>query len=103
MNAYNERERAIENKYAHDAELHFKLQARCNRAIAFWLADHMRYTPEQAQRYAEDIIADSIHMHDKASLLDKLAHDAKIARLPFTTHALSQKMDEIFENILKNM
>ncbi len=39
MTTFDDRENAYENKFAHDAELQFKADARCNKMLGVWAAD----------------------------------------------------------------
>ena len=39
MNTFNDREAAYENKFAHDAETQFKIDARRNKLLGLWAAE----------------------------------------------------------------
>ena len=41
MSTFNDRENAFENKYAHDAETKFKIEARCNKLLGAWVATEL--------------------------------------------------------------
>lgn len=41
MTTFNDRENAFENKYAHDAETQFKIEARANKLLGTWVATEL--------------------------------------------------------------
>lgn len=56
MSTMKDRENAFENKYAHDAEMQFKAEARRNKLLGLWAADLMGKSGEDAQAYAKEVI-----------------------------------------------
>ncbi len=56
MSTFQDRERAFENKFAHDAEMQFKAVARRNKALGLWAADLLGKTGKAAEDYAMDVI-----------------------------------------------
>ena len=57
MTTFDDRENAFENKFAHDAEMQFKAEARRNRLLGLWAADLMGKTGDDAQAYAKEVVA----------------------------------------------
>lgn len=56
MSTFNDRENAFENKYAHDAEMQFKAEARRNKLLGLWAADLLGLTGDDAAAYAQEVI-----------------------------------------------
>jgi len=56
MSTFNDRERAFENKYAHDQEMQFKAVARRNKALGLWAAGLLGKTGQAAEDYAMEVI-----------------------------------------------
>ncbi len=56
MSTFNDRERAFENKFAHDAEMQFKAVARRNKALGLWAAGLLGKTGQAAEDYAMEVI-----------------------------------------------
>lgn len=56
MSSFDERERAFESKFAHDAEMQFKAIARRNRRLGLWAAGLLGKTGDDAEAYALDVI-----------------------------------------------
>lgn len=57
MTTFDERESAFENKFAHDAEMQFKAEARCNKLLGLWAAELMGKTGAEAEAYAREVVA----------------------------------------------
>ncbi len=56
MTTFDERENAFEAKFAHDEEMQFKAQARCNRLLGLWAAEKMGKSGEDAEAYAKTVV-----------------------------------------------
>jgi len=103
MSTMSDRENAFENKFAHDAEMQFKADARRNKLIGLWAASLMGKSDADAAAYARDVIkADFEEAGDEdvyrklagdlGSLADETTIRAKMAELMVT--AKSQLLDE---------
>ncbi|MDJ0827847.1 MAG: DUF1476 domain-containing protein [Rhodobacter sp.] len=56
MTTFDDRESAFENKFAHDAEMQFKAEARRNKLLGLWAAELMGRSDEAADDYAKEVI-----------------------------------------------
>jgi hypothetical protein len=56
MTTFDDREHAFEAKFAHDAEMQFKAEARRNRLLGLWAAGLLGKTGAEADAYAREII-----------------------------------------------
>lgn len=56
MAIFDDRENAFENKFAHDAEMQFKAEARRNKLLGLWAAELMGKTGAEAEAYAREVI-----------------------------------------------
>jgi len=56
MTSMKDRENAFENKFAHDAEMQFKAEARRNKLLGLWAADLLGKSGDEAQAYAKEVI-----------------------------------------------
>ena len=53
----DDRGKAFESKWAHDAELRFKAEARRNRALGLWAAGEKGLTGQAAEDFADSVVA----------------------------------------------
>ncbi|MFC3118146.1 DUF1476 domain-containing protein [Jhaorihella thermophila] len=56
MTTFDDRESAFEAKFAHDEEMQFKAQARCNKLLGLWAAERMGLSGEKAEEYAKTVV-----------------------------------------------
>ncbi|MEP3845083.1 MAG: DUF1476 domain-containing protein [Paracoccaceae bacterium] len=56
MSSFEDRENAFENKFAHDAEMQFKAEARRNKLLGLWAAELLGKSGEDADAYAKEVI-----------------------------------------------
>ena len=56
MSTFDYRENAFENKFAHDAEMQFKADARRNKLLGLWAAELLGKTGDEADAYAREVV-----------------------------------------------
>ncbi len=56
MSTFDDRESAFENKYAHDAEMLFKAEARRNKLLGLWAAELLGKSGDEASEYATEVV-----------------------------------------------
>ena len=53
----DERRKGLESKWAHEAELRFKIEARRNRALGLWGAEKKGLSGQAAEDFADSVVA----------------------------------------------
>lgn len=56
MSTFDDRENAFENKFAHDAEMQFKAEARRNKLLGIWAAGLLGKAGDEALEYAKEVV-----------------------------------------------
>ncbi len=75
MTTFDDRETAFENKFAHDEELAFRAEARCNRLLGLWAAELLGKTGESAEAFARDVVKADFEEAGHEDVVRKLAAD----------------------------
>ncbi|MFN3971469.1 MAG: DUF1476 domain-containing protein [Gemmobacter sp.] len=75
MTSFDERERAFETKFAHDAEMQFKAEARCNKLLGLWAAGLMGISGEEAEAYARTVVMADFEEAGHEDVVRKVAAD----------------------------
>ncbi len=75
MNTFDDRERAFEAKFAHDAEMRFKAEARANKLLGLWAAEHLGHSGQNADRYAATVVAADMEEAGDADVIRKVVAD----------------------------
>ena len=56
MSGLKDREDGFEKKFAHDAELKFKAEARRNKLLGLWAAEILGISGDDADAYAKEVV-----------------------------------------------
>ncbi|MEM9148649.1 MAG: DUF1476 domain-containing protein [Pseudomonadota bacterium] len=75
MAQFDDREKAFESKFAHDAEMQFKAEARRNKLLGLWAADKMGMGEADAEAYAKQVIAADFEEAGDEDVYRKVAKD----------------------------
>jgi hypothetical protein len=79
MVSMNDREKAFENKYAHDQEKKFRVIARRNKLTGLWAAGLLGKS--DADAYAKEVVAADFEEAGDEDVVRKVAADFKAAGL----------------------
>lgn len=104
MSQFDDRENAFENKFAHDAAMQFKAEARRNKLLGLWAAELMGKSGDDADAYAREVIKSDFEEAGEEDVYRKVSGDlgdkadeatirAKMAEL--MTLAKAQLMEEL--------
>lgn len=75
MTTFDDRERAHEAKFAHDAELNFKAEARRNRLLGEWAAGLLDKSGDDAHAYALTVVTSDFDEPGDEDVFRKLSAD----------------------------
>jgi hypothetical protein len=75
MTTFDDREKAFENKFAHDEELKFRALARRNKHLGLWAAAKLGKTGEEADAYAKALILAELEDGGDEDVFRKLKAD----------------------------
>ena len=75
MSSFDDRENAFENKFAHDAEMQFKAEARRNKLLGLWAAGLMGKDGEAAEAYATEVVKSDFEEAGDDDVLRKVSGD----------------------------
>lgn len=75
MTTFDDREHAFENKFAHDAELRFKAEARRNKLVGQWAAELLGKSGDAAEAYVKEVVAADFKEAGDEDVIAKLAAD----------------------------
>ncbi len=94
MSTFKDRENAFENKYAHDEEMKFKAEARCNKLLGLWAAELMGKSGDDADAYAREVIKADFEEAGFEDVIRKVAGDLGDKADPDTIRAKRAEMME---------
>lgn len=95
MSNMKDRENAFENKFAHDAELKFKAEARRNKLLGLWAAELLGKTGEDAEAYAKTVVMADFEEAGDDDVFRKVRGDFDAGSIEQSDHQLRRKMDDL--------
>ena len=75
MSTFDDRENAFENKFAHDEDMKFKAEARCNKLLGLWAAELLGKSGDEAEAYAKAVIIADFEEAGHEDVVRKVAGD----------------------------
>ncbi|WP_376873947.1 DUF1476 domain-containing protein [Albirhodobacter sp. R86504] len=75
MTTFDDRENAFEAKFAHDAELQFRVDARRNKLVGLWAAGLLGKSGDEAAAYAKEVVAADFEEAGHEDVVRKLTAD----------------------------
>ena len=94
MTTFDKREETFERKFALDEELKFKAEARRNKLLGLWVANHLGLSGDAASAYAKDVVASDFEPGGDG-VVRKVTGDLNAKRITLSEAQLHAKMDEL--------
>jgi len=92
MSTFDDRENAFEAKFAHDADMQFKADARRNKLLGLWAAELMGKSADDAAEYAKAVVKSDFEEAGHEDVVRKVAGDLGDKSSP---DAIRAKMAEL--------
>ncbi|MBO6503330.1 MAG: DUF1476 domain-containing protein [Kordiimonadaceae bacterium] len=97
MTTFDDREKAFEDKFAHDADLVFRARARRNRLFGEWLAGEMGLSGDAVKDYAGSIVAADLEEEGDADVVRKVAADLEGSDVSMTDAEIETKLNSFMD------
>ena len=75
MTTFDDRENAFESKYAHDADMQFRAEARRNKLTGLWAAGLLGKSGDAAAEYAMEVVSADFEEAGIEDVVRKVAGD----------------------------
>jgi hypothetical protein len=77
MTGFDDRQKGFENKYKHDEELKFKVNARRNKLLGEWAGRQLGLAGDELAAYAKTVVMADFDKPGDDDVLQKVAADLK--------------------------
>ncbi|MEP0320665.1 DUF1476 domain-containing protein [Bauldia litoralis] len=95
MTTFDKREDAFEAKFAHDAELRFKAEARRNKLLGLWAAEKLGKSGADAEAYAKEVVAADFEEAGDEDVFRKVRQDFDAASVEQSDHQIRRTMNDL--------
>jgi hypothetical protein len=92
MVEFKDREKAFENKFAHDENIKFKIASRRRKLLGLWAGERFGLDDEKALEYAMEIVRFGLEDKQPGAVVKKIITDAE-------KNGVSLSEDEVRENM----
>ena len=75
MSTFDDRKNSFESKFAHDATMQFKAEARRNRLLGMWAAEKLGRSGDEAAAYAKEVVRADFEEAGDEDVYRKVAGD----------------------------
>ena len=103
MSGIKDREKAFENKFAHDEALKFKAQARRNKLLGLWAAEKLGKEGDDADAYAKEVIRSDFDEPGDEDVFRKVRADFDAANVDQSDHQIRRTMDELMHTAMEQV
>ena len=103
MTSMNDREKAFENKFAHDEDLKFRAMARRNKLLGLWAAEKLGKTGADAEAYAKEVINADFEEAGDHDVFRKVRRDFDAANVDQSDHQIRRHMEEFFTEAVRQL
>jgi len=94
MSQFDDREKAFEGQYANEEELTFKAAARRNKLLAHWAGDAMKYSAEEKDAFAAELVKFDLSEKGYEDVFEMLRAKFDAAHVEMSDHRIRKQMDE---------
>jgi hypothetical protein len=95
VTTFDKREEGFEAKFARDATLRFKAEARRNKLLGLWAAEKLGKSGEAAQEYAKSVVAADFEEAGDEDVYRKIRADFDAAGVTESDHQIRRTMTEL--------
>jgi hypothetical protein len=103
MTTFDKRKDAFENKFAHDAELKFKAEARRNKLLGLWAAGLLGKTGDAAEDYANSVVQADFQEAGDRDVFRKIRTDFDAGGIAQSDHQIRRTMDELMAKAVEEV
>lgn len=98
--SFEDRRKGQEGKFAHDAELRFKSEARRNKLLGLAIAELLGKTGDDAAAYAKEVVASDFEEAGDEDVVRKVMADLSAAGVAMTESELRGKMTDLMDEAI---
>ncbi len=103
MSTFDDREHAFENKFAHDAQMQFKAEARRNKLLGLWAAELMGKSGDDSEAYAKEVVKADFEEAGDEDVFRKLRQDFDANGVEQSDHQIRRTMDDLLAKAVEEI
>ena len=97
MSGFDDREKALENKYALDQEVMFRIEARAVKLFGLWLAEQMGLSGDDAKVFAGSVVSANLDEQGFDDVKRAIRPHIDQKGLNISEHAIDTQLEHFME------
>ena len=94
MSSFDNREKAFENKFAHDEKLDFAVEARLSKLYGLWAAEQLGLSESDALTYAGSVVEANLEEPGFDDILRKVRADFDERKVDISDHVMQVELEK---------
>ena len=94
MTGFDDREKAYENKFAHEGKVDFAVEARCSKLYGLWAAKQLGLDGDNAHTYAKEVVEANLEEPGFEDVLRKVQKDFDEKNIEISDHIMRTELDK---------
>jgi hypothetical protein len=103
MATFDDRKKGFEEKFRHDQELQFKVNARRNKLFGLWAAERLGLTGDAAESYAKEVVAADFQKPGDDDVVQKVVDDLKAKNVAMSEAQVRDELRRLLEAAKKQI
>jgi hypothetical protein len=103
MAVFESRKKGQEEKFRHDQELTFKINARRNKLLGLWAAEKLGHSGDAAESYAKEVVAADFEKPGDADVVAKVLGDFQAKGVNVSEAQLRDEMKRLADQAKKQI
>jgi hypothetical protein len=103
MASFDDRKKGFEEKFRHDQELQFKVNARRNKLLGLWAAQKLGLAADAAETYAKDVVAADFQKPGDDDVVQKVLGDFQAKGVAVTEAQVRDELRRLLETAKKQL
>ena len=103
MTSFDNRKKAFEDKFAHDADLKFKAEARRNKLLGAWAAQKLGLSGDEAEAYVKGVRKADLAEAGDDDVFRKVKADFAAKSVAVSDAELRGKIDSYLADAVKQL
>ena len=95
--AFDKREESYEKKFAHDAELRFKVEARRDKMLAAWVGEKCKMSVQEIATYSSELVRADLKTPGDMDVQHKIHADLKARGVHMSEADIRVEMNRCFQ------
>jgi hypothetical protein len=93
--SFDDRRKGFESKWAHDADMQFRIMNRRNKLLGQWAAGELGLSGDKAEAYVKAVIVSDLEEAGDEDVFRKVRAD--LDKMKYSDHAIRRQMVDLLE------